>query len=324
MPSLIQKVSVDGEELDLVNIPQFTFHESSFLDCPQIVLHLYDRESLIDLIGLKRGSIIDIYFSEAISEEFEENIEFTVLSITPTDDKDVKKINCLETSIFDAIEKQKKGIFFRKKSVNFILRQLFPKIRHFEIDQFPILGDFHIPSGSQINTEIQEQLCRQYAAMCWISRNKLYFKSIVSLFNQAPVAKFTNDRFSTEAYQIQESFSVENKNKERKISREYWGYHPENGHIKGGKIGEPQKTTDFDNKVILDNLAIGSKQVLDISVPGNGLIQPCKMIDFEWSSNNPEMPINESLPNKALSTTLNHLGRGEVHNMRVGLSSIIQ
>ncbi|MCK5611281.1 hypothetical protein KAR91_55945 [Candidatus Pacearchaeota archaeon] len=324
MPSLIQELTVEKEPLDLANIYQSSFHESNILDCPQVVLHLFDRDSLIDLMGIKHGSSIKIYFSDIISDEFEEEMEFNVQSITPTGNENIKALNCLESSVFDSIQKQPKGIYFHKKSVSLILRQLFPKIVHFDIDEFPVLGDFHIPSGSQINKEIKDQLCRQYASMCWISRNKLYFKKITDLFNQEPIAKYTNDRTKADAYQIQKWFPVENKNKDRQISREYTGYHQENGFIQGGKIGMPKKVTDFDNKIILNNLAIGSKKVLDILVPGNGLIQPCKMIEFEWSSNNPEMPINESLPSKALATRLNHSMRGEEHSMRVGLSSIIQ
>ena len=324
MPSLIQKITINDEELDLANIWKSSFHESNQLDCPQIVLHLADRNSLIDLIGLEYGSTLSIHFSELISNDFEEDIEFTVQSITPTDNTDIRKVNCLEASVFDSVQKQPKGIYFNKKSVQFILRQLFPKITHFDIDPFPILGDFHIPSGSQINKEIQDQLCRQYAAMCWISRNKLYFKSIKGLFDQPSIAIYTNDQSSTEAYQIQESFPVKNENKERKIKREYHGYHPEEGFIKGGKIGSPKKVTDFGNKIILDNLAIGSKQVMDISAPGNGLIEPCSMLGFEWASNNPDMPINESLPDKALVTRMNHFIEGEKHKMRLGISSVIQ
>lgn len=324
MPSLIQEITIDGKQLDLANIYQSSFHESNNLVFPQVVLHLHDRNSLVDLLGIKYKTKIKIHFSDVISDEFEEEMEFTVQSITPTENEDIKALNCLESSIFDSIQKQPKGLFFRNKSVSFILRQLFPKIIHFEIDQFPILGDFHIPSGSQINREIQEQLCRQYASMCWISRNKLYFKKITGLFDQEPITKYTNDRTNKAAYQIKETFPVENKNKERRILREYTGYHQENGFIRGGKIGAPKKVTDFDNKIILNNLAIGSKKVLDILVPGNGLIQPCQMIEFEWSSNNPEMPINESLPNKALATRLDISMKGEEHSMRMGLSSIIQ
>ena len=324
MPSLIQKVTINNEDLDLINIPWASFHESNVLDCPQVVLYLADRNSLIDLLGLGYKSTISIHFSDLISNDFEEDIEFKVQSITPTGNSNVRQINCIESNVFDSIQKQKQVRYFNKKPLNFIFRQLFPNVVHFDIDPFPILGDFHIPSGNQINKEIQDQLCRQYASMCWISRNKLYFKSIKGLFNQDSITTYTNNTSSTEAYQVEKMFPVNNENKERQILREYHGYHPENGFIQGGKIGQPQKTTDFGNKIILNNLAIGSKQIMDISVPGNGLIEPCKMIDFEWISNNAEMPINESLPSKALVTRQNHSIEGGRHKMRLGMSSIIQ
>lgn len=324
MPSLIQKITIDGTELDLINISRTSYHESNQLDCPQVVFHLYDRDSLIDLYGLKLKSIVKVHFSDLLTNDLEQEIEFTVQSITPSKNQGIKQINCLETSIFNAIKKQPKGLFFRKKAVNFILKQLFPKITHFDIDPLPILGDFHIPSGSQINKEILDQLCRQYASMCWISRGILYFKKITNLFDQVPIATFSNNRSNTNAYQILQSYPVENENKERQISREYWGYHNENGFIKGGKIGQPQKTTDFDNKTILNNLAIGTKQILDFTVIGGGLIEPCSMINLEWISRNSLMPINESLPDKALVTCINHSIKGEQHKMRLGVSSIIQ
>ncbi len=324
MPSLIQKITISGEELPLINIPSASFHESGDLYKPELVLNLADRSSLIDLIGLKYGSTVSVILSELISDNLQEEIEFKVQSIVPTKNEDIKIVNCMESNIFDAMQKQPKGIYFNKESVSHILRQLFPKVKHFDIDQFPILGDFHIPSGSQINKEIQDQLCRQYAAMCWISRNKLYFKSITGLFDRVPIATYTNNRSNDNAYQVVKIYPVENKNKERQILSEYHGYHHELGYIKGGKIGYPKMVTSFDNKIILDNLAIGSKTALDFDAPGSGLIQPCKMINFQWISNNPEMPINESLPSKALVTQQNHWIEGETHKMRLGMSAIIQ
>lgn len=286
-------------------------------------MYLADRNSLIDMLGLDHGSTVSIYFSDLISDEFEENIEFTVLSITPTNDENIKKLNCLESSIFDSIQKQPSGIYFNRKPVSFILRQLFPKIDHFDIDPFPILGDFHIQSGSQVNVEIEKQLCRQYASMCWISRNKLYFKSIMGLFGQDPIATYTNNLSNDKAYQIQKPYPIKSKNTERTILREYHGYHHEHGFLKGGIIGGPKTITDFGNKVILDNLAVGSKLVMNILAPGNGLVEPCKMLNFEWDSNNPEMPINESLTDSALVTRINHSMEGEQHRMELGVSEII-
>ncbi len=323
MPSLIQEITINGEDVHLLNIFKSSFHLSTELDCPQIVLDLYERNSLADLLQIKFGLVVKIHFSDLITNDFEQEIEFKVLSVIPTPESHIKRLNCLESNVFEAIKKQPKGVFFRKKPVNYILKQLFPNIKKFDIDSFPILGDFHVPSGSQVNREIKEQLCRQYAAMCWIANGTLHFKKVVDLFNQDSVATYTNNPHSKDAYRISEAYPAENQNKERQILREYIGYHPEAGFISGGKIGHPKKVTNFDNKTILNNLAIGSKRVLDITVPGRGALEPGQNLDLEWISNNPEMPINESLPNKALVTRINHFVRGERHKMRVGLSIAI-
>jgi len=148
-------------------------------------------------------------------------------------------------------------------------------------------------------------MAHEKGAAIWLSRGKVYCKAFKTLKAAPPTLTYYHQD-QTKAELI---LKYQHLNVKRVIAdvtqRNFMGWDMTKGIVK--TINSVKKPLEFVAQTFgLDNLNIIPEPSLDFLTPGNGSIRPGINMKLVWKTDNPESPIDESLPPVSLIGTVAH------------------
>ncbi|MBF0121266.1 MAG: hypothetical protein HQK79_20725, partial [Desulfobacterales bacterium] len=300
---LIQKIECNKNELDLSFLRESTFIEVLDLSGPKLILKFDDKESILrDRMKVKELDELTVTIADPYARDGVNLIAKFVVLTMPVSGKEFVTLNCIQKEVNILKTPSIKAVLFSRKNVLTIFKRLLPDYRY-DVDSSPIACDYHLLPGERASLLLR-QISKENGAVIYISRGKLFFKKLTSLFEAKPKIQYHyNDIKQENQIIFYSKLNAESVLKD-KIVRNYSGFSMTDGYIKS-RVDEgcPPEMTSIPYKVILNNLSIFPIPVIDFTVLGNGALMPGIPLELIWNRYNIEMPIDESLPSKVVIST---------------------
>jgi hypothetical protein len=315
----VQKIEVirKGEpagEFDLSFLKEMIYIEPMDLAGPKLILRMHDPNSYLrDKLGLKAKETIEITLADRWGMDgMDVKIRFTIMTAPVVGQ--MVEYNCFEVNTERLKRPAVECILFTQKPVDAIIKRLLPGMKY-DIDPFPVTSDYHILPGTR-PSKMLRQIAHEKAAAIWICRGKVYCKTFKALKAKPPVLTY----YHQDKTQIEQILQFQKLNSKAVISdavvRNYMGWDMTKGIVK--TINAAKKPLEFVAQVAgLDNLNVVPEPTIDFVTSGNGAIRPGINTKLVWKTDDPEAPIDESLPPIALNGTVAHFYSSQQYYCRV-------
>jgi hypothetical protein len=307
----VQKVSCNGQDIDLAMVERCTYIETLDLSGPKLIMVLHDQDSIIrDDMGVSPGSVLDVTFADYFHDDGDELIDrFTVLTLP--DRGDTISINAMQSDVWAMKSPVKRPVVFSRKPVSSILRHFFPSCR-ITVDSFAAGNDCHVLPGERPAKAIR-QLSSEIGSRIYYLRRGVYAMRIGTLFAADPSFNLshndTSDPDKIDGYKIA-SYGRPNTEKlvSDSVDRKWCGWDMISGPMTSSKGGEhPAEWCGLSKQSALDNLSEIPKPEVDIVLAGGiGKMRPGLSVGLSWYQDRIDSPMNESLPEKAVIGTCAH------------------
>lgn len=314
---LVQKILVDGNEIDISLLQSLTYIETLTLDGPKFIIVIQDQDNLIrDDLGLVEGVTITVVLSdEHVSGGLDITEDIIARSVTANAEGYVT-VQGFPLLIDEAKKPAKKAIFLVGESVETILSAMMPGAA-IDSDSFTAVDQFHLLPGDRPTRKLR-QLARELGAFIYYQRNKLYLKKIGDLVS-LPEFDTYHYRDRTEESQILTYKSLYRESLAGELLHKYYhGWDIVEGHIKSTLNGsEPVEIVQFNTLSQLDNPNWALLPVIDFGSQGRGDLAPSKSIKMKFHRTREGRPLDESLPEKVLIYLVAHHYAANAYKCRV-------
>ena len=337
--NFVQKIvwANNGEEIDRSFLREFTYTETIDLSGPRLIMLFDDPDSILtdsDWFQIKVGDVLELTFRDSVYRDAVDIIVRFVILTMPKDGIQLT-FNCFQEDVYKLKMPASTPRLFVNKSARDILYALIPGLNGDGpidniivdmIDDFPVVEDYHLLPGMRPSLMIR-QMAREHGAMAFFSRNKFYFRTLVDL--RDGFADEMDERICYEYNNIQgenqithmEVLNIEPIIRDR-IVRKYIGWDMEKGIIKAdckhyaddGPI--PVEFAGVSNQITLSNLLECALPVLDLTMIGDGRLEPGLPLEFGWHLNDTARPFDEKLPGEGVVSAVSHYCTGDKYYCR--------
>lgn len=310
------------DDFDLSFLVEMTLVETVDVSGPRLMLQMDDfPRYLRDELEAQPRDLLRVTFSsnwfEGDGDELDIVIWFRIMTMPQQGDSIL--FNCIEKELELIKQPSKKAILFTGKPVSAIIGRLLPKFKQ-EIGKFPVQMDYHVLPGMRPAKTLR-QMCREMRAACFNRRGTVVFKTWEELLKQEPALTYWhNDPAGEECdeeIQSYELLRVQGVVKDR-VSRNYMSWNLTDGLVTTGRaLKQSAEWAAPAVSSVLDNLLSAPAPTIDLITSGQGDIRPGIVMELIWQTDNPEKPIDESLPAKVLVATVAHYYSGSNYMCRV-------
>jgi hypothetical protein len=322
---LVQKIVwvKNGEEVDRSFLKEMTYTETIDLSGPRLTLMFNDPDSILtdsEWLHLKIGDILEVTFEDTVyRDRLSVVLRFTIVTIPRAGD--TLTINCFQEDVYRLKQPTDSPILFTHKSVRQILGQLIPDLGariEPQIDSFPILEDYHLLPGQRPSLLVR-QMAMEQGAMAFFSRNRFYFRSLETLrdaVEERIYYEWNNNNAENQIVHV-EVLNVDEVIRDR-VVRQYIGWNMEQGFVRGA-CNYPRAPVEFagsPHKLTLTNLLTIALPVLDLTMIGDGRLEPGLALEFGWHVDDKIRPFNESLPTCGVVGAVSHYCAGNQYHCR--------
>lgn len=294
-------------------ITQDAIISSAYIECadtsgPLITLQLRDSLSVIrDDFGLKGGSLIEAEFSDVLADK-PVNFKERFIAGLPKIDGEAITVDAFSEACHKLKQPATKPRFFVNKTPAFILSQCLPGL--------PVETDYSEPGTYHLNVGMNPSsllfsMARDYGAAVYVSRGKVYFKSLKKLFTAAPVTKIIRNS-PDKGLNVATSRALDNKAVyDRQLRRQF--------HCvdEFGKMHNSRSNADSPSIVLasipparLENQALHLLPVLDIESLGVGTLQPGQLVETDIVKFSDTAERDQSIATRLVITRLCHYSEG--------------
>jgi len=331
--NLIQKIVWIGtgtEEIDTSFMREATFTETIDLSGPRLTIMFDDPDSILtdslDMPGgggyeIKIGDILEITFEDPVYRaRMDTKLKFVILTMP----KDGTRItfNCFQEDVYRLKMPAKEAHLFVNKPVREILYALIPGLPRGriedKIDDFPVVEDYHLLPGMRPSLLIR-QMAKEQGALAFFSRNKFYFRTLLDLRDDVDERVYYeyNNPMGENQITHMEVMNVDQIVGDR-IVREYLGWDMEKGYVQGdcNYQDAPVEFAGVGNQITLSNMLEFALPVLDLTMIGDGRLEPGLPLDFTWHLNDTARPYDETLPSEGVVSVASHYCTGDQYNCR--------
>lgn len=302
---------VKEDDLDLSFLIDITFIETIDLSGPRLILTIDDPTHYVaDKLGTKPRDVLEITFSSKWyaddTDGVDLKLQFRILSM-PQEGRKIT-FNCIEKEVESIKQPWPTTVLFANKPVSAIVSKLLPKLKP-EIGKFPVVLDYHVLPGMR-PAKTMRQMCHEMKATCFNRRKSLVFETWEKLLAQAPAITFKHKpppkeqcREEIIQYQMLRTQAVV---KDR-CERNFMSFNITDGFIATTKAAKkPAEWSASPDKGVLDNMLTVPMPSIDMVTTGIGSVRAGVVMSIVWHSDNQEQPIDESLPDKVLISTVAH------------------
>lgn len=326
--NLIQKIvwMENGEEIDTSFMREATYTETIDLSGPRLTILFDDPDSILtdsDWFWIKIGDVLEITFEDPVYRaRMDTKLKFVILTMP----KDGGRItfNCFQEDVYKLKIPHDRARLFVSKTAREIIRELVPGIPEGriedKIDDFPVVERYHLLPGMRPSLVIR-QLAREQGALAFFSRNKFYFKTLYELRDGADVNERVEYEYNNPMGKNQithmDVMNVDQIIADR-IIRRYMGWHINGGIRTGERVywNAPLEFTGISHKITLSNMVEFALPVLDLTMIGDGRLEPGLSLDLTWHLDDTARPFDESLPDEGVVGVASHYCTGDQYNCR--------
>lgn len=312
----------ETDDFDLSFLVDVTLIETVDISGPRLILTMDDPNNYImeDLEARPRD-VLKVTFSSHWYEGDGDNIDLVVKFRILTMPQNGRAItfNCMEKEVEASKQPAKKAILFTEKPVSEILKKLLPGLKP-KVGKFPVTMDYHVLPGVRPSKTIR-QMCHEMKAACFNRRGTVVFETWQKLLKQEPEYTYHHTP-PPELECDEEIFSYEILRAQAivkdRVERNYMSWSLTDGIVSTSRaLKKAAEWVAPSVKSVLDNMLTVPLPSIDMMVSGQGTLQPGMVMELVWHSDNPEKPIDESLPNKILISTVAHYYSGSNYLCRV-------
>jgi hypothetical protein len=323
---LIQKIiwTVNDEEIDRSFLRECTYTETIDLSGPRFSILFDDPDSILtdsEWFQIKIGDVIEVTFEDPL---FRERLKVVLRFVILTMPKDGGRItfHCFQEDVYNLKIPASRARLFVNKTPKQILYELIPKLATKEIedqiDPFPVVEDYHLLPGMRPSLLIR-QMAKEQGAMAFYSRKKFYFRTLLDLrdmVDERVVYEYNNIQGENQITHM-DVLNVDQIIGDR-IIRQYLGWHMENGYVKGNcnYRNAPVEFAGVANQLTLSNMLDFALPVLDLTMIGDGRLEPGFSLEFVWHLDDTKRPIDESLPMDGVVSVASHYATGDKYHCR--------
>jgi|GEM_PF-1702301 len=313
----------ETDDFDLGWLKEMTFIETIDISGPRLILIMDDQlKYLTDELNVKPRDVLKVTFSshwyEGDGDDLDLVLHFRILTM-PNEGNRIT-FNCMEKEVESIKQPWKKSLLFSQKPVTAILGKLLPALKP-EAGKFPVMLDYHILPGMRPAKTIR-QMCQEMKAACFHRRKSIVFETWDKLKKQEPEITFYHEPPATEQCD-EEVFRYEMLRSQEvvkdRVERNYMSWNLKDGIVNTSKATKkPAEWVSQPEATVLDNLLDVSAPTIDLTTSGQGLIRPGVVMKIVWNNTqSTDKPINESLPEKILISTVAHYYSGNQYLCRV-------
>lgn len=313
----------ETDDFDLGWLKEMTFIETIDISGPRLILIMDDQlKYLTDELNVKPRDVLKVTFSshwyEGDGDDLELVLHFRILTM-PNEGNRIT-FNCMEKEVESIKQPWKKSLLFSQKPVTAILGKLIPSLKH-EVGKFPVMLDYHILPGMRPAKTIR-QMCQEMKAACFHRRKSIVFETWDKLKKQGSEITFYHEPPATEQCD-EEVFRYEMLRSQEvvkdRVERNYMSWNLKDGIVNTSKATQkPAEWVSQPEATVLNNLLDVSAPTIDLTTSGQGLIRPGVVMKIVWNNTqSADKPINESLPEKILISTVAHYYSGNQYLCRV-------
>lgn len=310
------------DDFDLSCLVEMTFVETIDISGPRLMLTMDDSSKfLTEELEVKNRDILKVTFSshwyDGDGDEIDLVMYFRILTM-PQSGSSIQ-FNCMEKEVEAIKQPSNKSLLFNEKPVSAILKRLLPNLKQ-SVGKFPVVMDYHVLPGMRPAKTIR-QMCHEMKATCFNLRGKVLFYTWASLLKQEP--EFTYHHTPPPEDECDEEiFSYELLRTQAivkdRVERNYMSWNITGGLVSTTKaLKKAAEWVAPAAKGVLDSLLVTPMPAIDLIISGQGEVRPGVVMGLVWHTDNPEKPIDESLPNKVLVSVVAHYYSGSNYLCRV-------
>ena len=296
--ALVQKLMVEGAELDMGLFQKLTYVETLDLSGPRLLLEASDSDRILrDDFGVVEGAMLTAQLDDSEQGGGLVASEAFVIKAVDSDANDNLVIQCLSAPVDLLKTPAQSAMFLTLKSVEEVLAPAtgLP----LDVGSFPLMDAWHLLPGERTSKELR-QLAREMGAALWYSRGELHMHPLGELWGREPVKTFHHDdRRKPRLDQIDDYALTYRKGMiNDRVKRGYSGWTITEGVIGGG--GAAFEATQHHRGDVLDNLNRALVPALDILVKGQGQHRPGDKLTLKYHRSREGRPFDESIPPEML------------------------
>jgi hypothetical protein len=313
----IQRMVVDGEDIDLSFLQTCVLVETLDLSGPKLIVTFHDPDSILrDDLGVRPLSELEVTFADYWNDNSDAELKdtFTVLTM-PVKNESVT-LNCLQKDVHALKTPALKAQMFVNKPVTTIVRALSPGVPC-SAGGFPVGADYQLLPGERPSVVLR-QMALELGGKFYYQRGKFYMGRVVAMLSQDAAMTYAYEDRQAEYQIIHYSRPNAGYMVKDVLLRDYRGWNMTNGFISALKHDDrPVEFVSNDTMSALKNLTVTSFPEVDFITHGHGMLRPGISLDLEWNLLRNDSPIDESLPGKIVIGTAAHFYSAQKYFVRI-------
>jgi len=309
---LIQRVEVDGQEVDLALIKEATYTEVADLSGPRFVVRFSDEDrQLKDDYGLIDGATMTVTISDTDGTGGIDIIEDFIIKSTSSPAKGVFAVDSLCKAVDDIKKITTQTVMVNRKMVPVIITKVCgsPVVS----DAFPLIDAFHINQGERPSQKLSMLAC-ELGARIYYARGKWYCRSLPDLEAQEPesIDVFYADDSRKDRVILARSEVNTDAVLTDAIQRHFTGWEITRGVISANIHTDlPVEVTRYHTKSTLNSINGYIAPLMSFTGDGDGRYEPCMTVGLKFARSRKGRPYDESVPEKAVITSVSHWYRSQ-------------
>lgn len=301
---------LDKDEILIEHALSVAYIEQSDIGGTKLILTLADQASYYrDQLGIKKGSKLELTLADLSGGDESLWVDSFIVAKSSSDDGQTLKLECFQEQCESLKQLAVTPVFINEMKPDQILKKLLPNFK-IECDDFPTLGTYYLNAGGT-KARLLRTMARDYGAICFYSRNTLFFKNPKLLIQKEPdlTIEYSNPqaKFMINKYKI----LGQDGNCSRIVDRCYCRWNSVLGLQKSiNHQDKPITIISCTNQQSLNSQSTVLLPVIEVDMVGYGGYKPSLCCELIFHKRDPDNQIDESIPSKMLITQVTHYQRG--------------
>ena len=314
---LVQKLMIDGQEIDISLMLSMTYIETLSLDGPRFIITFNDMENIIrDDSGLAEKSVITIVMQDQHLQGGLDITEDVVIRSVTANDNGNLVAQGFPIAVDEAKKPATRTCFMINQSALAIGLAMMPSAPVIT-DPFTQVEQFHLLAGERPTRKLRK-LSRELGAAIYYQRGFLNIKSLQGLFMEPIFDTYHYNNEGEEAKIVTYKSLYRDSLASELIHKHYNGWNINDGHLQATRNnGQPVEILPLNTLSQLDNQNWVLLPVIDFGTHGRGALKPGLTIGLKFHRAREGRPFDESLPEKVLIYLVAHHYEANSYKCRV-------
>lgn len=312
-----------GQEFDIGFLRESNYIETMDLDGPKLIMSWDDpNRYLKDELQIREGDEIEAHLSDDWSLDSMSVKQTFVVMVAPSADRYLK-FNLMASPVYKLKTLADKTRIFRQRGVSEIIGAV---SAGFKIDagKFPVVEDYHCIAGERMSAMLR-QIAGEQGGHIWFGRKEWHIKTLSALFAEEPAFEYHYGKPGADFQIISFTRPSQQSRIQEQSVRGFSGWNDITGRVKAPSAGPIlSKASKYapilnasQNVRTLGNRPTASRIAIDFQTHGNGFLTPGMVLKLWWHMPSQNKPLDESLPDKVVISSVAHYYSAQKYYCRV-------